>query len=351
LPFGLTVMPATQGDVLEWDTRKVTAWLELCGFGEFVPAFKENRITGDVLVELDRDTLKDVGVASVGRRMMLLKAIQGLREQHGLMPDAEQPTATTPKTASPVHNEINYPLPLPCSPHSGDEYTAWKRALSDRDTLIQKLAQEVERLSTDRHGGLEVEQVMALSAPPVRTPVTSPLAPSPQKGSISARLWDADGNNGTIRSIRHVRLQSDAHEYLSPLLMPGNNTFSRPRFQSTPITPSRKEGLESPNSSGGSLTAAPGKKPELECKQSFTIGREDRCAEVLPAVLKKYQIDDDWRMYALYIAYGNKQRHERFIDYDEKVYPIMRSLKKEGENPLFVLKKADGDAHKAARQL
>lgn len=32
---------------------------------------------------------------------------------------------------------------------------------------------------------------------------------------------------------------------------------------------------------------------------------EDPCWKVLPAALKKYKINDDWKMYALFICYGN----------------------------------------------
>jgi hypothetical protein len=32
---------------------------------------------------------------------------------------------------------------------------------------------------------------------------------------------------------------------------------------------------------------------------------EDPCWKVLPAALKKYKINDDWKQYALFICFGN----------------------------------------------
>lgn len=42
--------------------------------------------------------------------------------------------------------------------------------------------------------------------------------------------------------------------------------------------------------------------------KSFRVTMEDPCWKVLPAALKKYKINDDWKMYALFICYGNTGR-------------------------------------------
>lgn len=39
--------------------------------------------------------------------------------------------------------------------------------------------------------------------------------------------------------------------------------------------------------------------------QKFKVTLDDPCWKVLPAALKKYKIQDDWRMYALFICYGS----------------------------------------------
>ena len=45
----------------------------------FGHSFPEHGISGDVLVKLDQDTLKEVGVASLGQRLAILKAVYHLK--------------------------------------------------------------------------------------------------------------------------------------------------------------------------------------------------------------------------------------------------------------------------------
>lgn len=62
---------------------------------------------------------------------------------------------------------------------------------------------------------------------------------------------------------------------------------------------------------------------------------EDPCYKVLPAALKKYKINDDWRLYALFICYGNT---ERCLAYDEKPLLLFQKLKESNDNPVFMLR-------------
>ncbi|PTB81804.1 hypothetical protein M440DRAFT_811, partial [Trichoderma longibrachiatum ATCC 18648] len=66
---------------------------------------------------------------------------------------------------------------------------------------------------------------------------------------------------------------------------------------------------------------------------------------VLPAALKKYQINAPWDQYALYIVYGDQ---ERCLGMDEKPLILFKQLDKEGKKPMFMLRKTnsaqvDGD--------
>lgn len=91
--------------VLSWDEHKVNKWISSIGYSCFELQFKgmlknkvpgghgvkiltlyhltlsssEQGITGDVLVNLDHDTLKDLAVHSVGQRMDILKHIYHLK--------------------------------------------------------------------------------------------------------------------------------------------------------------------------------------------------------------------------------------------------------------------------------
>lgn len=63
---------------------------------------------------------------------------------------------------------------------------------------------------------------------------------------------------------------------------------------------------------------------------------EDPCYKVLPAALKKYNINAPWEQYALYIVYGDK---ERCLGMEEKPLILFKQLDKEGKKPMFMLRK------------
>ena len=61
----------------------VVVWLRSLGLGKYEAAFRENDIDETVLPSLTHETLKDLGVASVGHRLKLLEAIAALRNDGG----------------------------------------------------------------------------------------------------------------------------------------------------------------------------------------------------------------------------------------------------------------------------
>lgn len=69
--------------------------------------------------------------------------------------------------------------------------------------------------------------------------------------------------------------------------------------------------------------------------KSFRVTLDDPCYKVLPAALKKYKINDDWRKYALFICYG---KTERCLSYDEKPLLLFQKLKENEQSPVFMLR-------------
>jgi class 3 adenylate cyclase len=59
----------------------VAAWLRGLGLEQYVPAFHDNAVDGEVLRELTADDLKELGVTLVGHRRKLLAAIAALRTE------------------------------------------------------------------------------------------------------------------------------------------------------------------------------------------------------------------------------------------------------------------------------
>jgi hypothetical protein len=99
----------------------------------------------------------------------------------------------------------------------------------------------------------------------------------------------------------------------------GKTATGPPRRRETPVP-------DTPSTSNASV----------EIFKSFRVSMEDPCYKVLPAALKKYQINAPWDQYALYIVYGDQ---ERCLGMDEKPLILFKQLDKEGKKPMFMLRK------------
>ncbi|KAH7103877.1 Pkinase-domain-containing protein [Auriculariales sp. MPI-PUGE-AT-0066] len=65
--------------VRQWLDGHVAAWLVSCRCAAHASVFAENDIRGDVLLDIDQNTLKEMGIASVGDRARIANAIKQLR--------------------------------------------------------------------------------------------------------------------------------------------------------------------------------------------------------------------------------------------------------------------------------
>ncbi|KAI6245383.1 hypothetical protein HI914_06593 [Erysiphe necator] len=150
--------------------------------------------------------------------------------------------------------------------------------------------------------------------------------PSPNQLSPTSPLQPCSGSTLGSRSYRSDQsipsrsnfgqLDGDQNQGIS---QGRDNTKSAPsrRVQATTIDNS---------SSGGSV----------EIFKSFRVSMDDPCYKVLPAALKKYNINAPWEQYALYIVYGD---NERCLNMDEKPLILFKQLDKEGKKPMFMLRK------------
>ncbi|KAK2798304.1 hypothetical protein FQN50_008860 [Emmonsiellopsis sp. PD_5] len=105
----------------------------------------------------------------------------------------------------------------------------------------------------------------------------------------------------------------------------------------TPSAPSSRQ--DPPNSAGGNNSgrgATESSAPSVEIFKSFRVSMDDPCYKVLPAALKKYNINEDWRLYALYIVFGDQ---ERCLGLEERPLILFKQLEKEGRKPMFMLRR------------
>ncbi|KAF7545461.1 hypothetical protein G7046_g9560 [Stylonectria norvegica] len=154
---------------------------------------------------------------------------------------------------------------------------------------------------------------------------TSPSYPSP---NIPSPTSPPNHMSGTTLASRSYR--SDAPTPSARTTFDGteHGTYTRdkppqgpPRRRETPVP-------DTPSASNASV----------EIFKSFRVSMEDPCYKVLPAALKKYQINAPWDQYALYIVYGDE---ERCLGLDEKPLILFKQLDKEGKKPMFMLRKTN----------
>lgn len=66
--------------VRTWSDAHVSRWLTDNRCGHHAQAFRENDIRGDIILELDMETLKEIGIVSVGDRTRIKTAVAQLRK-------------------------------------------------------------------------------------------------------------------------------------------------------------------------------------------------------------------------------------------------------------------------------
>ena len=84
--------------------QQVTDWLEKLGMSEYAQRFADNDIDFSILGDLTDQDLKDLGVASLGHRRKILRAIAELDRQ-------EATAAPLPRRVSPRQDRRHRRLP------------------------------------------------------------------------------------------------------------------------------------------------------------------------------------------------------------------------------------------------
>ena len=155
-------------------------------------------------------------------------------------------------------------------------------------------------------------------------PATSPSYPSPNIPSPTSPPTTG-GMTGTTLGSRSYR--SDQPTPSTRTTFSQNDHYDS---RDKPVAPRRGQtpAPDTPSSSNASV----------EIFKSFRVSMDDPCYKVLPAALKKYQINAPWDQYALYIVYGDQ---ERCLGLDEKPLILFKQLDKEGKKPMFMLRKTN----------
>jgi class 3 adenylate cyclase len=104
-------------------TKEVADWLETLGLGQYAQGFSENDITFAILRDLTDRDLKELGVASLGHRRQLLRAIAELT---GREKDAPKAAVATAPSAAPQDAAERRQVTVMFSDLVGSTATSWR---------------------------------------------------------------------------------------------------------------------------------------------------------------------------------------------------------------------------------
>ncbi|CAF9903989.1 MAG: Adaptor for signal transduction [Heterodermia speciosa] len=237
---------------------------------------------------------------------------------------------STPKSSSPTH--------IPQSIPEG-------KTMNDNSTLDPSAA----ALAASSHLTASINGDVQPATSPNRANIPSPTSPNTYVSNPPTILpHRAYGREAQTPSTARPNIyphdepltrevyNSGPSERSGPTPTPGSMarpTRNPPREISTATTNDPSDPSSAPNSGGSSSR---NDNPSVNIFKSFRVSMEDPCYKVLPAALKKYNINADWRQYALYIVYGDQ---ERCLGLEEKPLILFKQLDREGRKPMFMLRK------------
>lgn len=156
-------------------------------------------------------------------------------------------------------------------------------------------------------------------SPNIPSPTSPPHNSTLSGSTLASRSYRSDMTTPSSRST-FTQNESDTYQ-----------PFGSSARDSIRAVPSRRAPTPAQNQDAGSPAS-------VEIFKSFRVSMEDPCYKVLPAALKKYNINAPWEHYALYIVYGDQ---ERCLERNEKPLILFKQLDREGKKPMFMLRKTN----------
>ncbi|MBW0467409.1 hypothetical protein O181_007124 [Austropuccinia psidii MF-1] len=345
--------------VLDWNEKQVNQFFLSLNLNCYEQSIKDHGITGDVLVHLDNELLKDIGIHSVGKRLAILKAIYKLKirddipieDGHWVPPlgDIEIDQSDDTQSTSSIYcsqqqnSSLSNSNPSINNIHPTDSLT---NLILARDERIKSLESQVRSMK------LELQSFVN------RWVTSNPNSPN-HLDSISSntrhmtedsirQLVITDQSNPSPVLSQHSLAPTFDDSKSSHLHSPAPSTVTTPQDPSfnpsvTTTIVETKPTQPIPSTSSNSSTLKNRSTQSIRNEKNdpsnpyknFRVTLEDPCYKVLPAALKKYKIKEHYKNYVLFICYG---KQERCLSYEEKPLLLFQKLKEANQNPVFTLR-------------
>ncbi|KAF9258931.1 hypothetical protein L218DRAFT_1004455 [Marasmius fiardii PR-910] len=322
--------PTPERSLVDWDEDEVQSWLSTLGFPQYEANIKEHRISGDILCMMDQETLKGVGVATVGQRLSILKAVYNLKiaynipiEPDSYVPPSEAQDRVEDLTLQKLNNMLH---------DQAQRLRILEEENRNLNTTLQSFLDDYNALRTSltRNGTEE-------TSPPLRRQPSFKWAQYVKPTKSPTKPEAVESPHPSPQQLEHdipPYTRGNPQSQITSTSTPATEKTPRPNLGPSMLT------TDSPNLSSTSTPPKPLRQDSTDNLKSFKVSLEDPTYKVLPAALKKYRINNDnWENYAMFICYGSPgNRIERCLSYDEKPLLLFQKLKDAKKNPVFMLK-------------
>ncbi|OBZ82317.1 hypothetical protein A0J61_09631, partial [Choanephora cucurbitarum] len=174
--------------VEEWSSDQVAAWLMSIGFDkELADNFKDQEISGDILLELTLDSLKELQITTFGKRFKVHNAINSLRQGN------KKNYAND--TISQNQIESRNATPMTEVPTSRDTFSSFYHNNSNKqqqqvypdDDLVSNYSTVIRSSQLRDSGKLNGSQSLSVRAPSIHS-TRSPISPDIESAPFSSRM-------------------------------------------------------------------------------------------------------------------------------------------------------------------
>ncbi|KAH9995588.1 hypothetical protein BJV77DRAFT_1059707 [Russula vinacea] len=246
----------------------------ISGWTENDTNVKEHNLTGDVLCMMGPEDLKEMGIATVGQRLAILKAVYLIKLDHDVpfepshyIPPSEAGDPQENITVDKLYNIIREQEERLRSLEKDNQRLSetFFSTMDDLHTWRSSHQTVIEGSPLTRQTSFKWAQYDKSSGSPTKPEMSDSPHPSPNR---------LEHDLSSYRSQSNAQIKNGVISNPSPATQ-----------LSTPPRPSRQESSDN--------------------LKSFKVSLEDPAWKVLPAALRKYKINnDDWQNYAMFICYG-----------------------------------------------
>ncbi|KAI9281758.1 hypothetical protein BC943DRAFT_354403 [Umbelopsis sp. AD052] len=243
LPSQTSIFMVGRSSPAEWNVQQVGEWLTTVGLDSVVPNFTSQEISGDILMDLTIDALKELDINTYGKRYKIMTAISALKDEvsrqeggggsiHSLSDEdskssaLEEPIANPAVGAKPTAANESYPAKPSASTPSFAKFNGDMNRVP-----ANKLAPGSQSISIPTALN---DYTFQQQGPPRRAPAPPSITQSPEP-SISADSQQSRDVRFGGGSSKGFLSDDPVSEYSTTRLSPSNRPLSP---QSTGTAPS-----------------------------------------------------------------------------------------------------------------